>query len=327
MRGWQRTTAGVLIALVGVAFIGSVIVNELFSVGPAFERMSDGFRPVMASEHVDALKQDLAGMSAVGEEFTTTAVPTISGALGVTPEAFTASMATDFPDVAAGLEALPGVVTSFEGVVGTLEAEQERFADADAIPTSSLPTITVPWGLVIAGAILLLLGIWVVVGAGRGAALAAVIVGALLVVVPVLLSLPTKAASADTMNENLEPVYTQEMIGGGGQALAVFGAMGTQMQEEMLPALGAQLGMDEAGLNAFLQENLPAMAGALAAMPDAMGRFTLTVETFQAHLDDYETLKPVAFTPIVWTMIVGGVVALLAGAWGVLAGRKASAGA
>ena len=101
--------------------------------------------------------------------------------------------------------------------------------------------------------------------------------------------------------------------------------MGTQMQEEMLPALGTQLDMDEAALNAFLEEELRAWAeGAMASMPEAMGRFTATVETFRAHLDDYDTLKPVAFSPIVWTMIVGGAVALLAGAWCALAGPKGS---
>jgi len=97
--------------------------------------------------------------------------------------------------------------------------------------------------------------------------------------------------------------------------------MGTQMQEEMLPALAGQLGMDEAELQAFLGENLPATAAGLQAMPDAMGRFTDVVATFEAHLEDFNTLKSVSFTPIVWTLIVGGLLALLAGGWALLASR------
>jgi hypothetical protein len=100
--------------------------------------------------------------------------------------------------------------------------------------------------------------------------------------------------------------------------------MGTQMQSEMLPALGQQLGMDETALQTFLQENLPAMSGAIAGMPDAMGRFTTTIDAFETHLDDFEILKPVAFVPIVWTMIVGGAIALFAGAWGLVGAKAAS---
>jgi len=135
-----------------------------------------------------------------------------------------------------------------------------------------------------------------------------------------------RSALADQMNENLQPVYTAELVGGAGQALGTVGAMGTQMQEQMLPALAQQLGMDDAALQGFLQENLPAISGALQTMPDAMERFTGVVDTFGAHLEDFDTLKPVAFVPIVWTLIVGGIVALLAGAWALFApGRRAEA--
>jgi hypothetical protein len=139
------------------------------------------------------------------------------------------------------------------------------------------------------------------------------VVGAALVVAPFAMSLPGKASDADTMNEHLQPVYTPELIAGANEALDTVGAMGSQMQAAMLPALSAQLGLDEAQLQGFLQENLPATAGALVAMPEAMGRFTGVVEAFASNLDDFDTIKAVAFVPIVWTMIGGGAVALLAG--------------
>jgi hypothetical protein len=158
---------------------------------------------------------------------------------------------------------------------------------------------------------------------GRSAAIAAVAVGALLIAVPLALSLPGKAADADTMNENLRPVYTAELVAGADEGLAVVGAMGTQLQEEMLPALGQQLGMEEAALQAFLAENLPAMSTAMASMPEAMGRFTNVVEIFRTHLHDYDTINTVSFVPIVWTMIVGGILAALGGTAAAFAsGRK-----
>jgi hypothetical protein len=325
MRTWQRTTAGVAVALVGVVFIGSVIVNDLFSVGPAFERLSDGFRPVMQESTIAALEQDVAGLAAVTEEFQSAAVPLMSEALQATPEEFQALVQEQFADVATGMEQLPGIVESFTGVVATLAAERERFTSADAIPTTSLPATTVPWAMLVAGLLLIALGIAIVALPGRGVAIAAAVVGGLLIVVPLLLSLPSKASAADTMNENLEPVYTQELIEGANQALATVGAMGTQMQEAMLPALGQQLGMSEDELQAFLQENLPATGQALGSMPDALGRFTGVVEAFAQSLDDYRTLTSVAFVPIVWTMILGGAVALAGALWAIVARRSTAA--
>jgi hypothetical protein len=80
--------------------------------------------------------------------------------------------------------------------------------------------------------------------------------------------------------------------------------------------------MDEAQLQAFLGENLPAVSAGIRAIPTALPMFQNLVATFDAHLGDYETLKPVAFVPIVWTMIVGGIVALLAAGWTLVPVRK-----
>jgi hypothetical protein len=325
MGTWQRKTAGAIVALVGVVLIGSILVNDLFTVGPAFEDMSDGFRPVMTEEAIATLEQDLQGMQAAGEEFQTAGVPMFSEALGMSPEEFTAFMQEQYPDVAAGMEQMPAIVESFGGVLSTLEAELENFASADAIPTTSLPATTIPWAMLVAGVVLIVLGILIAVTRGRTTPIIAMVVGALLVVVPFVLSLPTKAANADQMNEDLKPVYTAELIAGAQEGLAVVGAMGTQMTEEMLPALGAQLGMDEAALQAFLGENTPAMAGVIQAMPEAMGRFTELVGTFDTHLEDYLILTEVAFVPIVWTIIVGGAIALAGALWALFALRRTPA--
>jgi hypothetical protein len=326
MSVWRKVS-GAVVALVGVVFIVSILVNNLFEVGPAFERMADNFRPVMQEETIAALEQDLAGLSAVGEEFQTVAVPALSQALGVTPEEFVASMQTQFPAVATGMEQLSAVVEDFQGVVATLEAELERFDSADAIPTDDLAAYSVPWAMLIAGIALIALGIWIFLTKGSGAPIAAIVVAALLVVMPFVLSLPQKAADADQMNENLKPVYTAELVSGAQQGLQTIGAMGQQMQEEMLPALGAQLGMDEAALNAFLGENLPSIAQAMQTMPDAMERFTAVVDTFAQSLEDYQTINEVAFVPIVWTIIVGGAIALIAAIVGLVVGRRTPAGA
>ena len=113
----------------------------------------------------------------------------------------------------------------------------------------------------------------------------------------------------------------EELVTGAQQALVVVTAMGQSMQADMLPALGQQLNMDAETLNAFLGENFPATAAGLERLPTALGTFAGVVQTFDAQLDNYETLKPVTLNPIVWYVIVGGLIVGVAGLWGFVAGR------
>jgi hypothetical protein len=306
---------------VGAVFVVVTFSQKLFSVGPAFEELSDGFRPVMTAEHLATLRADIDALKAVDEEFSSTAVPLFAEALGMTPEEFGAFMGESFPAVATGAASLGEITASFEGIVGLLDQERERFASADAIPTSTLPATTVPWGLLAAGIVLIGLGVWALLRPGRVIAGVVAALGLILVVAPLAMSLVAKSGDADTMNDNLKPVYTAEMVAGAKDSLAVVGAMGTEMTDAMLPALAEQLGMSPEDVQAFMGENLPAISAGMAMLPDAMAIFTETVDVFDANLENYETINTTAFTPIVWTMIVGGAVAFLLGAWLLFASR------
>lgn len=57
-------------------------------------------------------------------------------------------------------------------------------------------------------------------------------------------------------------------------------------------------------------------------MPASMERFQGLVDTFEASLDDYDTMKSVTFAPIIWTVIVGGAVMLVMGIWAFIARRR-----
>jgi len=300
--------------LVGVVLIGSTITNDLFKVGPAFEDLTDDFRPVLTAPALDTARADVEGLRAAGEEFQTAVAPAMAAQLGMTPEQFQAFVGEEFPGVAEGMAALPQIVPTFNGLIDTLDAQREVFASADAIPTSSLPATTVPWALLVAGIVALAIGVamWFVPRVGG---IVAIAVGALLVVAPFALSLPAKAADADQMNANLRPVYTQELIDGSNGALVTVGTMGTEMSGTMLPALAEQLGMSGDELQAFLGENFPATSAALETLPASMERFQGLVGTFEANLDNYRTMEPVSFAPIIWTVIVGGAVMFVMGLW------------
>lgn len=313
-----RKISGGLVILVGVVFIVVTLVNNLFAVGPAFEEMITDFRPLLAEESLNTARADVAGLEAAGVEFQTAVAPAMAQQLGMTPEEFAGMVQSQYPAVAQGMEALPEITATFSGLIDTLDSQRALFESADAIPTDDLPATTVPWIITISGLLAIAAGVMLFMP-GRVWAILAAVLGAALLIATFALSLPQKAADADELNDNLKPIYTQELIDGAQGSLAVVAAMGEEMQTKMLPDLAAQLGMSPDELNQFLGANFPATAAAMQSMPESLPRFEAFVGIFAVNLDNYETIQPVAFTPIIWVMVIGGLLILLAGGYCIIA--------
>ena len=316
-----------LVILAGVVFLVLVLARNLFPVGNDFEEMIDDFRPLLTDESIESYRTDLAGLAAVGDEFQNAIVPALSAQLGMDPASFMGLMGEQFPDVATGLAVMPQMIPQFSGLIDTLEQQQGNFDSADQIPTKSLPAQSVPWGFTFLGLVAIGVGVMMLLKGGRTWSLVAVVVGAAIIVGSFVLTLPGKSADADALNEALQPVYTVETVEGAKTGIAVLGAMGQQMGTEMLPALGAMLGMQPEDLNQFLGANFPATAQALQTMPLSLVRFGTLATVFDNNLDNYETLKPVKFVPIIWAFIAGGVLMVLGGGYQLVIGSKEEAAA
>ena len=319
--GVARRVLATLTILIGLTFVAMTLIVNLFSVGPAFERLTDGFRPVMTQQSIATAKADVAQLTATSDEFQTRILPALATQLNMTPAQLTDMMGNQFPDVAVGLGSLPTIAPNFSRLLATLDQQRPYFTSADAIPTKNLPATTLPWGLLVAGVVVTGLGVYMWFAPPAGA-IVTLVVGAALVVTPLVMSLPQKASDADQLNANLKPVYTQSLITQSDRALATLGAMGTQMQTKMMPALAAQLKMTPAQLQAYFAGNFPTTTGTLASMPTTMQRFQNLVATFRAHLSDYKTLKPVQLAPIVWVMVGGAIGLVLIGGTGVWMTRR-----
>jgi hypothetical protein len=306
--------SGVLVAGIAILVVG--LMNGLFTVAPAFEDLTDGFRDtVMSDQAIEATQTDIAALSAVSTEMSETVVPTLSAQLGMDEATFSTFLATEYPAVAIGTAALPGIVDQFEGVVGLIESQQANFESADALPTSGIPATTLPWMILGIGLLGIAVGLWMYFD-GRLAAGTALVVGLVVVATTLSLSFIGKSADADAMNDAFRPVYTAELVEQSNGALQTVAAMGTEMQTAMVPGLAEALGMTVPEVEAFIGAEFPATAAALQSLPEAMGRFQTTVGVFDAQLDNYDTIKDTALTPIAWTILFGGIVIALFGALG-----------
>lgn len=316
--GWPRRLAAAVMALLGAAFVVVTLAANLFHVGPAFDRLTDGFRPIMTQSAITQAQQDVQGLSAAGTEIQTKLLPALAQQLNMTPAQLQAMMTQQYPDVATGLSQVKPITQSFTGLLANLDRTQPLFVSADAIPTKDIPATSVPWSLLAVGVIALALGALVWFSPRVRAPIIATVVGAALIALPLSMNMVTKASDADQMNANLKPVYNQTLITQANGALDTLGKMGTQMNQQMLPQLAAQLKLTPAQLQGMLKQNFPTTAAALAGLEPAMGRFGNLVAQFDKHLSDYKTLKPVSFEPIVWFMIGGGIALFLLGGAGMV---------
>ena len=312
----RRFIVGGLVAVVGAAFIILTLTQNLFRVGTDFEALTTDFRPVMQDESIQGYQAGIEGLAAAGEEFQTQLMPALSLALQMSPEQLQAFMADQYPATAQGMAALPQLTTEFGGLVTMLDQQQSNFESADAIPTSNVVAQTVPWGFFVFGLAALGLGIWAIAGHVKFTSTAALVLGVVVIVATFAMAMPSKASDADDLNAALKPVYTTETVQQAQGGLAVLGAMGNEMSTSMLPGLAEAMQLTPDQLNAFLENSFPATAQALATMPEALASFDEMATVFDQNLENYDTIKPVDMSNLVWALIGGSLLLALAGAFG-----------
>lgn len=295
------------IALIAVAF-GYLM---FWRTGP-FEALTADFRPLMTSQSVAQMETDIAGLEVAAAEYNGALIPALAGRAGTTPAALKAQFAQRYPAATAGMDRIPQIATGLRSLAGTFAAERARFAQADAIPTRGLSTTAIPWLLTGAG----LIAIVVAAGATRRRfpAVVAIVLGVALAGVPLIISMPSKAAAADRLNANLDPTFTAARVVQTEQAVATLTAMTTEITTVMLPQVSAQLGLPASQVNAFLAQNFPALTATLQSAPQALARAQSIASVYGENLSRYEDVKPVSFRVITWTAIGAGLVLIVAGA-------------
>lgn len=321
----QRRIAATLVVAAGVLLIATTFVDRLWSRTPAFERLSKDFRPIMTEETLSTARSDLAALDAGVAEFASKAIPTLAPAFGMTPEQFTAFIAARFPAVAAGVQAVPRIVPQVSGLIGALDAERARFASADEIPTKSIPSTAVPWAILAAGIAVLVAGFGMLTRT-RAAPVFAAVLGVALVAVTLGLSETRKAADYDTMNRHLSAVYTPQTVAASRQALDTVSAMAADLQGKMLPLVAQRLGIPPEQVIGTLGSQFPALTAGLGNFIAASVRFDNLVSTLERDLADSQTVSPLAFQPVAWTLVGSGIGILLAGAYSLGAARMAEIG-
>ncbi len=144
----------------------------------------------------------------------------------------------------------------------------------------------------------------------------ALLIGALMIAVPLALSLPGKATAADAMNTQMTPIFTAQTVASAQQSMATMEAMGVEMQTKLIPTLAQMLNTTPTQLEATLAAGFPALGASLTSLPASLAQFTTLVAAYDGSLADFNAIHGTQFTPIIDTILATGGFLLLVGLLG-----------
>jgi len=155
--GWtRRMLAGA--SIVGMVMAVGLLATSMYGKASAADEMTSAFKPIFASSSVAQLHTLGSDAAAMSTELTTTAVPALATALHVTPSQLAATMATSYPDVVSGMQALPAIVGRMQGAVGLIEAQASNFEQSASIPWSPGSMVGMFWAMMAPALFVALLG-------------------------------------------------------------------------------------------------------------------------------------------------------------------------
>jgi hypothetical protein len=283
------------------------------------DNLTNSFRPAFKPAALTQTKADMATVQAMSDELRAKTLPAVAGALKMTPAQLQAFIAQNFPAVNKGVSQLDTVLPYFSNLIAGLDAQAPNFRKADAIPTKNLPATTVPYifllpGLLLAG--LSVLG-WVLSStAARRAVWGCGAVGLVLIVAPLVLTVPAKAQAVDNLTNAFRPVFTAQGAATTRANMDTVQNMSDELQAKMLPALAGALQMTPAQLQAFIGQNFPAVAKGVSQLNVILPRFQGLVKGIEGNVGTFKKADsiPTKGTPTTllhWLFVLPGIALVL----------------
>ncbi|MGZ4326189.1 MAG: hypothetical protein ACXVV5_29575 [Solirubrobacteraceae bacterium] len=309
----MRKSVAIVAVVCGIGLVTAPFALSLFPRSAAGERVTNRFRETMSASGLHALRTNFGTIGALLDQFVHETSPQLAAELHMSPAAFNAYVAREFPAVAAGVRGLPPLVAFVTPVATQLEALHPQFESVDSLPFLGLPLTTVPWILVVLGLGLVGLGAWTWRGRGRLPLIAATAVGAAMLVLPLALSYPHKARDAKRVAAVGRVALSQQAAAGAQTANRLIDGLVGQVETAMLPALAQRLHVTPAALSATLAQRYPDVVRGLQAWPSIRPGAVALVRLQVASVADAQRMKGLDFTPLPWYIMGPGIALLLTG--------------
>lgn len=316
-----RKISLVLIIVVGAFWVASALALDYPKKTQAVDNLTNSFRPAFSDAALDQSAADLRTSSTFADDFRTKAAPALARELHLTPEQLLTTVAQQYPAVGAGLTQLPQILGYFDSVHRTMAEQQDNFQRADAIPTKSVPNTAVTWLFVVPGILAIVLGVMGFFFRRRLVPVLAAVLGVGVILTTLVISTPVKTHAVDRLNDAFRPIFTTQSVEQARGYVTTLQAMQTQLTNQALPGLAAELHVTPQQLTTTLAADFPTVASGLQQLPAILGRIDALVSAVGDNVGNFQLVdaiptKDLATTSVEWQFAIPAAVLVLAGVAG-----------
>ena len=312
----MRRVPAVAAIVLGAAMVIGVIGMSGFTKASDGENLIADAEASVSDEGVVRLRNDVTTVDQASTAVVEQVFPAFARELGISQAEFEQRLrATHAEAAAAFLDQRDAIFASIDKTVSNLEAHQDDYDAADAIPTSFIPLTVMPWFTLAFGLLLIGLGVWAWVQPGRASAAVVALAGAILVTFTLVAQLPSKGAQAEDLLDSLK--IDEEIATKTRTEFETFRA-GTEDLKEVFVEFAQARGQTPEELGETILRDLPIVAE-VAEDTAALDRIEGEVAFREEHIDEFATVKDVPLEMAAWGLVVVGGILVLAGGLGLLA--------
>ena len=323
----MRWIAAIIAIVMGVGLIVTPIASSLFSRTKDAQRLADDVRPAMTKKALAVAETDKNTVKAAIREFNGPTFKLVAGAFGMTPRQFAAYLQRRYPDVAAGSRVLPVGVAHGEAILRVLERNRTNFESADSYPVEGMSVRVGPWIFVALGVAFAVLGVIALRVPGRWPLAVLAVAGLVPVVFALAAALPSKASDTRDLSSGLKSTLSAQSANAAVFQVHTAERFVAQVNSGLLPALGRQLHMTPAQLNAFLARKSPALSRALPQFNRILAEYDPLAVALVNDRPHYVETAKLKFVTLTWILIGASAMVFLVSGVALLAGARGRAAA
>ena len=320
----MRRLVGIAAIAAGLFLFAVPFATDLFDRTRGADRTFEAMHDFVSEPGIALARRNFGTVSAAGEELNGELIPGLARRLDVTPDEFKEQIGREYPDIATASERIPGYLMFVGPTIDALDENREKFEAGESLPGAALPITSAPWLFLVLGGLFAGAGVLTLRTPGsRGLAVVAVL-GAAAVILPLALSIPSKAQDARDVGDIARGGLSQEGADTAEEIVTVLDEMVQQVRDEMVPDIARQLDVTPSEVGAEIARDYPDVSLFLARWEAiAAGETGAKLgATQQAVVDDFAQADETPVLELPWLVIGPGALLLLLSGGALLAGRR-----
>jgi hypothetical protein len=313
-----RRAAAALVIAWGIVLIAASAAG--IPKARAAQRLMDGARPLVASSYLAQQRGLIVEGRAALQQFVDEALPRVATKLQLTDTQLQSQLASKYPDVSAGIAALPKIFTTTDASLANLQKHRADFHDADTYPVAHVSRLGESIGGITLGAVLVVLGLMIWLRSWRWPVAAALALSLLGAVVPLALWLPGKAQGVERMAGSLN--LTKQVADKTRASFVTVDKFTAQLQNQLVPDVAATIGTTPDALEADVESGLSSLQAGIRDYPLTVRLFTPDVRLRETAYPDFQKVKNVPVVAVTWVLIAGNALVAVAAATALATTRR-----